>query len=204
MWCQTGGREGDRDTRPLGVLSLGCPQPPVLPNPAWPQPPGCSQPQCIQPLGVSHPNSPFQGVPNPWEPLTPGCPHPQGVPNPWVSPKPHVSLCVGTKWHRAAAGSAIMMMLCAPLQYSAVCTAARWHSARIGPSGVPEEGSGDRGTSPRWRQHCFPSRPLCPPPPHLRPGPCRKGLMASPYLQLHFKDVKLKPVIYSPHTRRSN
>lgn len=36
------------------------------------------------------------------------------------------------------------------------------------------------------------------------PRPCRKGLMASPYLQLHFKDVKLKPVIYSPHTRRSN
>lgn len=42
------------------------------------------------------------------------------------------------------------------------------------------------------------------PPPGPPPQPCRKGLMAGPYLQLHFKDVKLKPVIYSPHTRRSN
>lgn len=42
------------------------------------------------------------------------------------------------------------------------------------------------------------------PAPGPPPQPCRKGLMAGPYLQLHFKDVKLKPVIYSPHTRRSN
>lgn len=35
-------------------------------------------------------------------------------------------------------------------------------------------------------------------------GPSQRRVNRLLYLQLHFKDTKLKQVIYSPHTRKSN
>ena len=35
-------------------------------------------------------------------------------------------------------------------------------------------------------------------------GPSQQRVNSLLYLQLHFKDTKLKQVIYSPHTRKSN
>lgn len=112
------------------------------------------------------------------------------------------------------------MLYCGPLQLALRCG---YTEGILGHQVSPGRGRRGRGSSlcpapfaaaggaggwcgqppprPSLSQSC-PSHRL--PPPQLRVGPCRKGLMASPYLQLHFKDVKLKPVIYSPHTRRSN
>lgn len=187
--------------------------------------------QHLLPLGLSRPGERwpardplYRGSPN-----LQGCTaSPAGVsPHPWM-------MCVGARWHHGAdpaggSGSANAMMATCSVPCHLHHGSVAWRGAWVTLWLKGEVSGGVRESSPcqagwprawlaladgdeQWHGQPPPPVPACSrirashglPPPQMYRGPRRKGLTASPYLQLHFKDVKLKPVIYSPHTRRSN